>query len=57
MSDMFIRGDVLWKAVKKIKDALREIPYEHRWYVVSIAISELDEEEAEERYRELMRRV
>ena len=41
----FVRADVLYKAKKKIKDALREIPPDQRVYVCSLAIDELREEE------------
>jgi len=42
---MFIRGDVLDKAVKEIKKALKKIPPSQRAYVISLALEELKEEE------------
>ena len=48
MEDSFIRADVLARAVKKVKEALRDIPRPKRWYVCALAFRELDEEEVRE---------
>lgn len=45
--DVFIRADVLYRAKRRIMDALKEIPHGQRWYVCSLAIRELNEEELE----------
>ena len=42
---MFVRGDVLDRAVKEIKNALKKIPPSQRAYVISLALQELEEEE------------
>lgn len=42
---LFIRGDVLEKAVKDIKKALKRVPPSQRAYVISLALEELKEEE------------
>ena len=42
---LFIRGDVLDKAVRDIKNALKRIPPSQREYVISLALEQLQEEE------------
>lgn len=45
----FVRADVLYKAKRKIIEALRDIPAEQRVYVVQQALSDLAVEEEMDR--------